>query len=608
MFDNKKGQVTLFIILGIIIVVVVLSIFFFRGKVSSPKISPNIEPIQANFLNCIERGTLAGISILESKGGYIENPLFVPGSTYMPFSSELDFLGVQIPYWYYISGNNLEYEQIPSLQDMEKQLENYLEQKLINCNFEEYKNQGYSIENENLEVDVSIDDESVFVEVNSDLNVGFENEIYLMEDFSVEVDSFLGTLYEDAKKIYELEMENYFLENYSLDVLYLYAPVTGVELGCSPLFWNVDEFYGNLSEAIVGNIGALKNKGREDDYFALNLPIDSEINLITSSSWPTTFEVTNSDNNILVAKPIGNQEGLGILGFCYVPYHFVYNWRFPVLIQVSRFDEVFQFPLPIIIDRNMPKEGKKGNSYAEEVSNICEYKNNEMVISVYDSELNPIDANVSYQCFGVNCYIGKTNEGKLKEFFPQCVNGVVKVSSDGFKDSYVKTDINQTEVVFILDREYELDLEIISQEGFYSGNAIINFIGEDSTFSLAYPEQKKVTLSEGKYEIEVYLYSESSLIFEETTTEYCVDVPSSGIKGYFGFEEKECVESIIPEQEIENILIGGGKIEYYFLEKNLKNSQAIVLNAKKFNLPDSIEELSLNYELVEKQSLEVSFE
>ncbi|HKL23395.1 MAG TPA: hypothetical protein VJ895_01455, partial [Candidatus Nanoarchaeia archaeon] len=381
MFNKKKGQVTIFIILAIIIVVVALSIFFFRGKISSPGIPANIEPIQTNFLNCIERGTLAGISILESNGGYIENPDFVPGSTYMPFSSELDFLGIQIPYWHYISGNNIEVEQVPSLEDMEGQLGNYLEQKLVNCNFEEYLTRGYSVDMGVPEVEVDIKDKEVFVEVDAGLTVGLGDEYYLMDDFSVEIDSFLGTLYQDAKKVYELENENYFLENYSVDVLYLYAPVTGVELSCSPLFWNVDEFYGNLSEAIVSNIGALKNGGREDDYFALNLPVDSDLNFLTSSSWPTTFEVTNSDNNILVSKPIGNQEGLGILGFCYVPYHFVYNWRYPVLVQVSRFDEVFQFPLAVVIDRNMPREGKAGSSFAEQVPDICEYRNNEMTIS-----------------------------------------------------------------------------------------------------------------------------------------------------------------------------------------------------------------------------------
>ena len=607
MVNNQKGQVTIFIILAIIIVVAGVSIYLFKDSIITEKIPISIEPVQINFLNCIERSTLTGISILESKGGYIENPVFVPGSSYMPFSSELDFLGIQIPYWYYFSGNNIEVEQIPTLESMNEQLEIYLENKLINCNFEEYGNQGYEIEVENPKVSVKISDKNVQVDVDMDLSVEFEEDVFLMKDFSVEVDSLLGSLYEDAKKVYDLEQENFFLENYSVDVLYLYAPVDGVELSCAPLFWNIDEFYNNFSEALVANIHSLKNQGRDDDYFALNLPINSELKFLTSSNWPMTFEVTNADSNILVAEPVGNQEGLGILGFCYVPYHFVYNVRYPVLAQVSSFGETFQFPIAVIIDRNMPREGKQGSSSIGEVSNICEYKNNNLLVTLYDSDLNLVEGEISYECFGANCYIGSSKNGQLDGLFPQCVNGNVKIVSEGFKDAYVNTGISEGEVVVILDKEYELEVELYSENSLYSGKAIVNFVSEDSSFSLVYPNQKEVVLSEGQYAIEIYFFKDSSLKFEETTTEYCTEIPSSGIKGFLGFEEEECFETVIPEQEIENVLIGGGKNDYYFIEQELKNSNKLILRGEELNVPSSIEELAQNYNLIESKILEVEF-
>ena len=607
MIWGKKGQVTIFVILAIVIVVLGVLVFLFRDRIVTEEVPANIQPIQTSFLSCIEEGTLTGISILESKGGYIENPDFIPGSAYMPFSSELDFLGVQIPYWYYISGNNIEVEQVPSLDEMEDQLGSYLEDKLLNCNFDFYRDQGYEIEFEESEVSVDIRNNNVQVDVNTDLSVEFEDTAFLMREFSVEVNSLLGSLYEDAKKVYELEQEQFFLENYSVDVLYLYAPVDGVELSCSPMFWNVDEFYQNFSEALVDNIGALKNQGKDDDYFALDLHVDSELNFLTSSLWPSTFEVINADSNILVAEPVGNQEGMGILGFCYVPYHFVYNVRYPVLVQVSLSGETFQFPMAVIIDRNMPREGKEGTSYINEVTDICEYKNNNLLISLYDSDLNFVNGEISYECFGSNCYIGETQNGQLNELFPQCVNGNVKVVSEGFENTYVSTDIDQGEVVIILDREYELDLEFQVDGSLYSGNAIVSFVGGDSSFSLAYPKQSEVTLSEGQYEIDVYFYRDSSLKFEETTTEYCTDVPSSGIKGFFGLEEEECFETVIPEQEISNVLIGGGNTEYYFIEQELKNSDTLVLVGEGLNTPGSIGELAQNYELVEDSELEVLF-
>ena len=40
-----------------------------------------------------------------------------------------------------------------------------------------------------------------------------------------------------------------------------------------------------------------------------------------------------------MAEPVGNQEGMGMLGFCYVAYHFVYDLAYPVLVQVYYEDE-----------------------------------------------------------------------------------------------------------------------------------------------------------------------------------------------------------------------------------------------------------------------------
>jgi len=99
------------------------------------EIPASIEPVYTSFLACLEDDILTGVEILESQAGYITLPDFEPGSAYMPFSSQLNFLGNPIPYWYYVSGNNLQKEQVPSENDMEEQLADFIEQKIINCIF-----------------------------------------------------------------------------------------------------------------------------------------------------------------------------------------------------------------------------------------------------------------------------------------------------------------------------------------------------------------------------------------------------------------------------------------------------------------------------------------
>ncbi|HEB46936.1 MAG TPA: hypothetical protein ENI22_00520, partial [Candidatus Pacearchaeota archaeon] len=133
--ENKKAQVTIFIIIAILIVAGVAAFFLLRTSTMSSDIPSNFQPAYTSFLSCLEQDTFAGIGILQSQGGYIELPEFEPGSTHMPFSSQLNFLGNPIPYWYYVSGNNVQRENVPSLGDMESQLETFIESKVDGCDF-----------------------------------------------------------------------------------------------------------------------------------------------------------------------------------------------------------------------------------------------------------------------------------------------------------------------------------------------------------------------------------------------------------------------------------------------------------------------------------------
>lgn len=153
---NKRGQVTIFIIIAIIIVGVVAGFFLLRGNLGVTNVPASIQPVYNSFLSCLEDKTKTGIDILESQGGYIQLPAVEPGSRYMPFSSQLNFLGNPIPYWYYVSGNNVQKEQVPSQQDMEKSLGDFINDKIRECNYENYYNEGFEIIQEEPKASVSI--------------------------------------------------------------------------------------------------------------------------------------------------------------------------------------------------------------------------------------------------------------------------------------------------------------------------------------------------------------------------------------------------------------------------------------------------------------------
>jgi len=606
--NNKRGQLTIFIIIALIIVAGAGLFFMFREDLGLVKVPASIQPVYNSFLSCLEDNVLFGIDVLETHAGYIYLPDIESGSRYMPFSSQLNFLGSNIPYWYYVSGNNIQKEQVPSRKDMEKSLEQFIESKIRGCVFDNYYEEGFEITQGKPKARVLIDDSKVRVDLNMNLNIVKEDDVTVIKKHRLNVNSKLGELYNSAKKIYNKEQEDLFLESYAIDVLRTYAPVDGVELTCSPKVWNANIVFDNLQEAIEANTLAL-GLNTEKDYFDVKIPVSGNVRFITSKNWPNSFEVAPSEGDVLVANPVGNQPGLGVLGFCYVPYHFVYNIRYPVLVQISEGEEIFQFPVAVVIQGNKPREALDASALEVESIELCNYQNTPVIVKIYDKELNPVEADVSYECFGERCNIGKTSNGIIEKNFPQCVNGYVIAEAKGFKDTrYLYSTTEESgSVEIIMDRVYNLDVKLKLDQKEYNGPAIISFISDDFSKTIIYPEQKSVELSEGQYEIRVSVYKNSSLKLDSTIKEQCVEIARSGIGGLLGMTEKKCFEINIPSQIISNVLVGGGKEDYYILDSELKNSEIVEINAESLPLPNSLEQLQDNYLLFEDKGLDIKF-
>ncbi len=607
---NQKGQVTIFIIIAIIIIGGVAGFFVLRGNLTINKIPTSIEPIYKSFLLCLEDKTSVGIDVLESQAGYIDMPEFEKGSSYMPFSSQLNFLGNPIPYWYYISGNNIQKEQVPSKQDMENSLGKFIDDKITECNFDSYYQEGFEITQGEPKASVNIRNNNVEVKLNMDLEINKEEDSAVIGSHQITFKSNLGALYNSAKTIYDKEQRELFLENYGIDTLRLYAPVDGVELICSPKTWDADQVFSDLQDAIETNTLALNTRPpstKEEKYSFVNLGVKEDVRFINSKTWSNSFEVSPSQENVLIANPVGNQQGLGVLGFCYVPYHFVYSVNYPVLVQVYSGKEIFQFPLAVVIKGNKPREAL--NSTAKAVtSNLCQYKNTQTTVITSDTSLNPVDSSVSYECFGESCDIGETFNGELMADFPQCVNGYIIARAEGFEEARVLySTVEEGSAEVVLNKLYELNVDLKLDKTSYGGKALIYFASDSTSKVVSYPEQKTVKLSEGQYEVSVYIYKDSSIQLKETTTQQCMDMPSSGIGGMFGINEKKCFDVKVPAQIISNVLAGGGKQDYSVLEDELKNSNTININAEGLNTPKTIEELQNNYLIFEDKTLDIIF-
>lgn len=610
--NNKKAQLTIFIIVAIVLVGIVAGYFALRNVITQETIPASMEPIYTTFVSCIEENLLTGIDILESQGGYITLPEFVQGSRYMPFSSQLDFLGNPIPYWYYVSGNNIPAEQVPTKTDMQNQLANFVEEKITSCRLDNYYEQGFEIIMGLPQSKVSIKNQEVQIDLNMNLNINRNEETILITNHKLTTSSNLGKLYDTAKDIYDKEQETLFLENYGIDTLRLYAPVDGVELTCAPKTWSADEVFSKLEDAIESNTQALKTKSgsytltnEKNKYFIIDIDTEAEVRFINSKQWPNGFDIAPSEDNVLIAKPVGNQQGLGILGFCYVPYHFVYNVKYPVLTQVSIGEEIFQFPMAVVIMGNKPRKALEVEAIGVEVPELCEFKNTAVEVKTYDTELNQIQAEINYECSGTKCDIGTT---PLKQDFPQCVNGFIVAKKEGYQDTrYLHSTTKEGSVNVIMNKLYVKEIQLNLDGSKYTKDAIITFKNDVSSKTVVFPTQKTIELAEGQYEVQIYIYRNSTIELAETTKQQCIEVPQEGLIGIFGLTKEKCFDITIPSQIVSNALYGGGTENYYILESELINTEILELNVDSLIAPTSIEQLQQNYILFDEKGVDIYF-
>lgn len=618
---NKKGQVTIFIIIAIIIIAAAVLFLVFRGKTIKQNIPANLEPIYFYYLSCIKEQASNGALLLGESGGYIEPIDFSPGSAYMPFSSHLGFMGNGIPYWHYISGNGIKKEQIPSKAKMQSQLNDFIEEGLSNCDFSEFERLGFEINFTKPSVEATIKDNSIDVNIKQNVDIKLGETTWIQKTHSATVNSNLGKFYSLASRIYKNEKETMFLENYGVDILRLYAPVDGSEIGCSTKIWQVNEIRDNLTKALESNTPAIKIKGdyynlgaKENKYFVRDIgeKTDFAVNFLYSRDWPTKIEVWPSENDILRADPIGLQEGLGILGFCYVPYHFVYDFAYPVLIQIYSGNEMFQFPVVVSIDKNKPRKAANASGLPNIVPELCEHKNTKITVYTYKTNLEPVGADIKFKCFDTICDIGKTQirggDSVLEANFPQCENGFIIADAEGYETKkYLYSTINEGTASIVLDKKYKLGLEL-REKGDDADYGVITLKKEGNTITLAYPQQKEIEITEGQYEIKAYVYSNASIALKGTKSQKCVDIPKSGIFSIFGITEKKCFNLEIPDQVVDFAVSGGGIQNYYAAESELQDSKKLIIEAESFGVPTKLEELQMNYNNVETSQLNVRFE
>jgi len=100
--QNKRGQLTIFVIIAVVMVIGVILYFYFGGNIGEQRYDPEIIILRDNLLDCLKSLSSESIDSLGIQGGYLEVP--EPKETTVPIST-LGFLGLlltyETPYYYY---------------------------------------------------------------------------------------------------------------------------------------------------------------------------------------------------------------------------------------------------------------------------------------------------------------------------------------------------------------------------------------------------------------------------------------------------------------------------------------------------------------------------
>lgn len=274
--NNSKGQVTIFVILGLILIIGVSLYFYLTNKTTTPnttipQLTGDFSQVQSFVEGCVDQVGRAGIIELGRHGGYIDplNTTYTlavlpDGLTYNQYDqseSDMAFLNWRdattgIPYWYYAKStdNGVCWHcgvstLTPTVDSMQLQLGLYVDNNLQSClqNFSTFKAQGFDIESiTNSTTTVALTNNDVDFYTNYTLQITYNDNTKYIEAFYKEVNIPLLQYYTIAMNITSNEAQNEYLDVYTLYLLGQYTgldsnklpPLSAYANGYDSVFWS----------------------------------------------------------------------------------------------------------------------------------------------------------------------------------------------------------------------------------------------------------------------------------------------------------------------------------------------------------------------------------
>jgi len=186
---HKKSQITLFIILGIVIVAAaVLTLYIYNEETivtelrKIPIIYTKIRPINTYIQNCVDKVGYEGLKKIGLQGGYTDIPAYIRYQ--------------DTAYWY-LEEKNIQ----PLLNETRTRLISYVNKNLRQClDFSQYEQEGFSFVYGNISSDVVMGAEDVTLQVTFPIQIKYQDVEHQYKDFIERYDIRFRKIWELASK------------------------------------------------------------------------------------------------------------------------------------------------------------------------------------------------------------------------------------------------------------------------------------------------------------------------------------------------------------------------------------------------------------------------
>ncbi len=528
---QKKGQVTLFIVIGILLLAGVSIYFFQHSKAKQvdeqsyiEDVPEELHPLNSYVQGCLVKVAEEGLNVMGQHGGYIYPEKFkiTPGDSpitgnavrFSPGSS------LVIPYWSFIDGNDDCLEghckmrlAIPPLYreneivdglSIESQLDEYVNENLKRCvgNFEAFRERGYEIteiSDAKTTTGVSEDDVSFYVEFPLKVRTGSGTDLE-MSKFYARLDVPLKDIYETAAEITKLEVEHSYLEKHALNLISAFSAVDEDKLppfaeskilAGDETFWQKSKVKDNLKRVFSSYIQLLQVYGArnyEYRYFdselwrglynqGMQIPVNSSVNDIdVKFNYLPTWDIyldMNCNGEFCGPDSIGLPIFSTLLGV--QRYNFAYDISFPVMVELDQPDALsqkgytFMFFLESNIRRNFPINSSVPEILVDrsDVSLFCDYDQRNSGNITLKVTDSYSDKPVSGAIIGYSCGEDSCSIGKTED--DGTFVGRLPVCFEGFVSVMKKGYVSESKALSTdLGRPGELSISI-------SGLKAINF-------------------------------------------------------------------------------------------------------------------------------------